>query len=247
MTADGINRHWDLVITSARQASRQMALDEVLARAVWRGLRPPTLRLYRWHREAVTIGRHQHPAARQKVGAVRRMTGGRAIHHGDEMTLSLALPAGHPLIRPTIRATYLNICQPLHLALSRLGLGDTPPHDTTGTVKNHRDTFACFDQPAFGEAMHGHHKLMGLAQWLGPDGLLAQGSIPLGPPKGTINQQPLGIRDLNRQVTWETVATALIAAVSECFQVTLSHSPLSQAESRRASQLAHGRYRPLAG
>jgi len=245
MTNNGANEPWDVVITSARQASRQMAIDEVLANAVWQGRRPPTLRLYHWHHPGVTIGRHQHPAAPLSQGAVRRITGGHAIYHGDELTLSLALPAGHPLIRPTIQATYLNVSQPLHLALTRLGLTPNTTKATDTENGARQGVFACFDQPGFGEAMHGDHKLMGLAQRLCPDGLLAQASIPLGAPKGTRKPQPKGVCDLNPHITWESLAAALITAVGDCFRVTLSPSRLSRAESCRASQLAHTRYAPL--
>src|SRR6188768_1525357 len=70
-----------------------MAVDEaLLALAAL-----PTLRLYRWWPHAVSLGWFQRAEdfADLPPGTpiVRRLTGGGAIHHGDELTFSLAIDA----------------------------------------------------------------------------------------------------------------------------------------------------------
>ncbi|MBA4684518.1 MAG: lipoate--protein ligase family protein [Planctomycetes bacterium] len=94
-----------------------MALDEVLLESEgwW-------LRLTRWDRPCVTLGRFQswpqnssdesfpkiHPfsvqpvsvqpvSATQSLPAVRRVTGGGSIHHGEDLTIAIAGPCPSPL------------------------------------------------------------------------------------------------------------------------------------------------------
>lgn len=81
-----------------------MALDEaLLMRAVAEGL--GTLRFYQWSEQTLSLGyfqgydeRRRHPASND-CAVVRRQTGGGAILHDRELTYSLTLPAGHPLVR----------------------------------------------------------------------------------------------------------------------------------------------------
>ncbi|WP_339951242.1 biotin/lipoate A/B protein ligase family protein [uncultured Albimonas sp.] len=81
----------------------QMALDEVLAREVGAGRRPPTLRFWGWERPAIIIGNFQslsnevdlQEAERLGVEVVRRATGGGAmfVEPGTAITYSLYAPA----------------------------------------------------------------------------------------------------------------------------------------------------------
>jgi len=225
-------------------AAGQMALDHALAEAVWAGRRPPTARLYRWQTPALTIGRHQHPET-LPCPAVRRYTGGRAVYHENELTLSLAVPAGHPLIRPTVTATYRAVAVPLFLALERLGLSPAPGPDTPG-----RDRFACFAAPSRGEAMVGSHKVAAIAQRLERQGLLVQASIPLAPPStlpGAADSGILGLSGLLPGVTWQTLADAVCAALHDQLGARWVDAAPSAGERERASRLAATRYRPETG
>ena len=232
---------WHLVQHHARHAARQMAVDHALAESVWCGRRPPTLRLYRWTKPGTTIGRHQRLDDFQTDEAIRRLTGGRAIHHRDELTFSLALPSGHHLISPTIRATYHTIAHPIHDALIELGLEVTTPESPARDAN--ADRFACFDSPSYGEAMLGPNKLMGLAQWIGPQGLLAQGSLPLEAP---IAGQK-GLRDLLPGLTWQTLAAAITGTIAKRFGVHFTSSGLTRSESQRATVLTRDHYHPEHG
>jgi lipoate-protein ligase A len=93
---------WRLIPEVGRSPAVNVALDEVLTDRVGAGLRPPTLRFWRWTDPAVIIGRTQSvmnevdlDAARvMGVQVVRRMTGGGAMFlqpHGA-VTYSLYLP-----------------------------------------------------------------------------------------------------------------------------------------------------------
>src|SRR5947207_1884534 len=75
-----------------------MAADEAMLDAVAAGA-SPVLRLYRWVRPAVSLGRFQPDddvdaaaCARHGVDVVRRPTGGRGLLHGADLTYAVAMP-----------------------------------------------------------------------------------------------------------------------------------------------------------
>ncbi len=159
-----------------------MAVDEALARRRLEG--EGTLRIYRWARPSLSLGRNQRargtydPMAFQSLGAdvVRRPTGGREVLHDRELTYTLVLPLWTP---GGLRGVYQMVNQALVQALRSLGVtattaagrGRTPPPDAG----------ACFRVPAAGEVEVEGRKLAGSAQVRMGDTLLQHGSLLLGP------------------------------------------------------------------
>jgi lipoyl(octanoyl) transferase len=245
--ARGAGAAWGLVRTWARDAPGQMALDHALAESVWAGRRPPTLRLYGWHAPAVTIGRLQRSGGPLPWPGtwpiIRRWTGGRAVYHQDELTLSLSLPAGHPWIARTVPATYHNVAAPLLAALAALGLrvDDGPTPDMAA------DRFACFASPTPLEAGVGGRKVMALAQRIAPAGLLAQASLPLGPPAafGAAARATVGLRSLLPGLTFEALAEAVESAYTAALGAPPEDAPPTGPERDRAADLAVAAYAPL--
>jgi lipoate-protein ligase A len=94
---------FELLDTGLQHPPMQMALDEVIARQVGEGLRPPTLRVWEWASNAVIIGSFQslsnevdlEAAARHDATVVRRISGGGAmfVEPGNTITYSLYVPA----------------------------------------------------------------------------------------------------------------------------------------------------------
>ncbi|MBM9466977.1 lipoate--protein ligase family protein [Nakamurella leprariae] len=93
---------FQLIRTGPQHPAMQMALDEVIARQVGDGLRPPNLRIWEWASNAVIIGSFQSlsnevdlvAAARHDVTVVRRISGGGAmfVEPGNTITYSLVVP-----------------------------------------------------------------------------------------------------------------------------------------------------------
>jgi lipoate-protein ligase A len=85
-------------------AATNMAVDEALLELA----AEPTLRLYGWRPHAVSLGWFQRFADFADVPSgtpiVRRLTGGGAIWHGDELTFALALDAA--LLPRDVAASY---------------------------------------------------------------------------------------------------------------------------------------------
>jgi len=80
-----------------------MALDEALLLSCQKGDSPPILRLYLWNPPAVSIGYSQsvektvdsEKCRDYHVNVVRRITGGRAVLHEDEITYSVCASSEH--------------------------------------------------------------------------------------------------------------------------------------------------------
>lgn len=96
------DHRFELLTSGPQHPPMQMALDEILARQVGAGLRPPTLRVWEWASNAVIIGSFQSlsnevdlaAAARHDATVVRRLSGGGAmfVEPGNTITYSLYVP-----------------------------------------------------------------------------------------------------------------------------------------------------------
>lgn len=151
----------------------QMALDEVLLRAVGR----PTLRIYLWLAPCVTFGYFQSlDAVRQSypgVPLIRRWTGGGMVEHGKDLTFSLMIPKGEPAASMAPATFYRELHCRLAGWLSRsvsseirlAGEGDI----VTGPQ--------CFKAPAGDDLLMSGQKILGGAQRRSAGALLYQGSL----------------------------------------------------------------------
>lgn len=152
-------------------AALNMALDEALLEMV----ADPVIRVYRWKSPSVTIGYFGRLAEASEKWPTReiarRWTGGGIVLHGEDITFSLIVPAGHPFAkeRPaeTYRAIHECVAQWLRSAGMAAGLAGELPK-----VSNE-----CFASPVQHDVMAGDQKVSGGAQRRSKGGMLHQGSI----------------------------------------------------------------------
>ena len=119
-----------LLETGPGRAFHNMGLDEAILGSVAARLSPPTLRLYGWNPEAISLGYFQgihdevdvEACARAGVDLVRRITGGGAVFHAAEVTYSIVIPEGHPLAPGSILESYRLICAGIVEGMKRLGV-----------------------------------------------------------------------------------------------------------------------------
>jgi lipoate-protein ligase A len=106
-----------------------MGLDQALAEEVaLTGV--PVLRLYAWRPASVSVGYFQkveeeinlESTKKMGVDVVRRITGGGAVFHDDELTYSFILPIESDFVRKTILESYEDLSKGIILALKSLGL-----------------------------------------------------------------------------------------------------------------------------
>ena len=244
-----------------------MAVDEAILEGAELGEVPPTLRLYAWDPPCLSLGRAQpftdvDTARLQAHGwdVVRRMTGGRAILHTDELTYSVTGPADEPRLAGTVLESYNRLAGALLAAVQDLSL---PVEMKEGKAESDREPNpVCFEVPSTYEITVGGKKLIGSAQARRKDGVLQHGSLPLTGDLTRICQalifpddsarelamQRLLARSttvesvLEREVAWEGAAQAFIRAFEAQLGLKLEAGELSEFELARAEELIREKY-----
>jgi lipoate-protein ligase A len=177
-----------------------MAWDHTLALEL-----PPgrgVVRLYRWVRPTLSLGRHEpargviDPArvAEGGVDLVRRPTGGRTVLHHEELTYAVVAP-----LRALggAREGYARINRGLAEGLAALGL---PVALAEAGRPVPPDAGACFREPAEGEVVAAGRKLVGSAQLrVGPN-LLQHGSILMEDGQARIDEFRVGLSPATESV-----------------------------------------------
>jgi lipoyl(octanoyl) transferase len=171
---------WRLVIDDApADGAWNMALDRAIQLARQAGEVPPTLRLYRWKRPTVTLGRFQdvvgidHAACvRGGIDIVRRFTGGRGVLHDDELTYSVCAGVDDGIPRSTSES-YGLLCSALAETYRILGV------DAQLTLRPRGDSSssACYLHSTRADLSLGLAKLSGSAQVWTADTVLQHGSF----------------------------------------------------------------------
>jgi len=119
---------WRLLAIKEDRGAMQMAIDEAILIARYKGHVPNTLRFYTWKPAAVTIGYFQSlalevdvlNAENHGIEIVRRYTGGGAVFHDMEITYSLVMPESEA--PGSIAESYKAICKGVVLGLRSLGI-----------------------------------------------------------------------------------------------------------------------------
>ena len=270
---------WRLILTPAQRGtpgSWNMAIDEAILEHVEKGLFLPTLRLYAWHPACLSLG-HNQPIADVDTGrlraqgwdVVRRLTGGRAILHTDELTYSVTGPAAEPVLAGGVLESYNRLAQALLLAVKNLGLpvemnsghdsGEAP--SSGGRLTNNVNPI-CFEVPSTYEITVAGRKLIGSAQARRKEGMLQHGSLPL---VGDLTRicQALAFENesareqaagrlltrattvesaLGRSLTWDEAAESFVHAFEVQLGICLERGELSESELRRAEELVMEKY-----
>jgi len=184
-----------------------MALDEALLISCHQGKSPPVLRLYQWEPSGVSIGYFQKinqavdvdKCKQANIGVVRRLTGGRAVLHLEDLTYSVCASEDFfDQLGASVAQTYQKICFAFLEAFGLLNLNaewvkvsksfsDTPLADekNNGWLYSH----PCFSSGSRYEIEIQGKKILGSAQRRflatlsgqkgGKESFLQHGSLPL--------------------------------------------------------------------
>ncbi len=264
---------WRLVIDeSPRSGAANMAIDQAIAEACVAGESLPTLRFYRWHPPAVSLGRHQsvgdvnlEAITARGYELVRRPTGGRAILHTDELTYSVAGAESEPRLSGGVMDAYLRLSNALLAGLEMLQV--VAVDKAAGTVRAGPNvSAACFEVPSAYEITAGGRKLLGSAQSRRAGYVLQHGTLPL---VGDITRlidvlhlaedestalrqelsaragtlaQALGVGDDSPAVQFDAVWPALCKGFEQILSLRFKQSTLTAGEMRRAAELIRQQY-----
>lgn len=238
---------WRLLVDGPVQGATNMALDRAVQRAVESGQSPPTLRLYRWARPTVTLGRFQEPdgvdlayCAAEGIDVVRRFTGGRGVLHDDELTYSVVAGVDDGIPRG-VAASYRHLSAALAAAYGLLGVDasitrrDSAPNSSS----------ACYLATSRADLSAGDSKLAGSAQvWLGGT-VMQHGSFTMSRDQdrearvfrlsaaevAALEEHTLTITQaLGHRPDLNEVESAIIAAFSQTLDIVLAVGRLSEEE-----------------
>jgi lipoate-protein ligase A len=171
---------WRLIVEDAAEGGAwHMSLDRAIQLERAEGRSPATLRLYRWLRPTVSLGRFQKPESvdmdvchSEGIEVVRRFTGGRGVLHDDELTYAViagiedGVPAG-------TMASYRLLCGAVVNAYQRVGIDAS----LTPRPRGQRASGACYLHATHSDVSVGGRKLSGSAQVWHRDVVLQHGSF----------------------------------------------------------------------
>ena len=246
-----------------------MAVDESILEHTHRGATMPTLRLYAWNPPCVSLGHSQsfddvdvERLTSHGWDVVRRLTGGRAILHTDELTYSVTGGADEPVLSGGVLESYNRLAQALMFAVRELGL----PVEMTEHASSVTDSSAmnpvCFEAPSAYEITSTSKKLIGSAQARRKAGVLQHGSLPL---TGDLTRicQALAFENesarehaahrlllraatvesiLGKVIDWEAAAQSFVHGFESQLGLHFERGELSASESARANQLVEEKY-----
>lgn len=161
-----------------------MARDQAMLQAAERGVRES--RVYAWEGPWVSLGRFQKPEQTLidpgMMRWVMRPTGGKAVLHGHDITVALALPLGASLYGRRVKAVYHVMVQPIVVALRSCGVSASLGEGSGDrVVSGSADCFASSAPVDVVEAATGT-KLCGCALRITRSAALLQASIPYRRP-----------------------------------------------------------------
>lgn len=262
-----MHRFYRFLNTGILDAALNMAIDEAVLNHHLKGEVPPTLRVFRWSQNSISLGRFQNVereiatdvCEQLAVALVRRPTGGRAVYHRDEFTYSLVISKDYGVPSGVV-AAYAYLARGLQAALEILGVHTELSEEHVS--KN--PSAACFASSTQADLTSRGFKLIGSAQVWKDDALLQQGSLPLDDQAAEFfsmlsysdeatRQQALALyrqkttplHTFASDVSWDDVATAFRSGFSSALEAEFVPGELSSSEWELAHQLVEEKYSKL--
>lgn len=249
---------WRLIQSGHLDGYTNMAIDEAMFNLrIAKGVSddtPPTLRLYGWSPPAISIGYFQEIEGiklEKKIDIVRRLTGGRAILHDQELTFCLVVSLNDSIILEDVSASYNIICRAIIEGLQGLGIDAQIRGDGTSvgsqlgkeknrTVSRKIEPFFCFDHPSKYDIIYKGKKLVGSAQRRKKGVVLHHGSILLD------SQNLEGSTSINsilgRKISFEELSQNIIHGFEKELLIKLITGSLTEDELKLSQELVIAKY-----
>jgi lipoate-protein ligase A len=220
-------RAFRFIDSGVHDGTTNMAMDEAVFNGLEDDVSTPVVRVYRWKPPTISIGYFQsaadidfHKCRRDGIAVVRRMTGGRAVLHDEELTYSILFSDKdfQPFRKKEI---FVFIARCLVDSLKFLGIDSQVVEKTRGDLRSAN----CFASPAqFEIESLERGKLIGSAQVIKDGVVLQHGAIPLTGSYRSISQYltcdssfEKSISSLNQAAPGSVSASSLLDALRRGF------------------------------
>ncbi len=240
--------------TGTGSSSTNMAMDEAVMIGLRNGTSTPILRIYKWNPPTITIGYFQKisdidldECQNDSIGVVRRLTGGRAVLHHEELTYSI-LFSEEDFTPFRKKDLFIFIAQCLVSSLQCLGIQSKIAEKSRGNLHSAN----CFASPAqFEVESLKRGKLIGSAQVIKDGIVLQHGAIPLTGSYSKITNYLTADAKSSKSVSSlaEVSGTRvdeeeLLFALKTGFgkHITLVDGELSEKELQKTVELAENKY-----
>ena len=227
-----------VIDTDYNDAFFNMAVDEILLEND-----EPVLRFYRWKPAALSLGYNQKfsdidadSCKKQGIDIVRRITGGKAVLHDDELTYSFII--NESKMPKGIVESYKIISCAIVKALDKLGIKAEMKEEVEKA-----GSAVCFNDPSYYEITVDGKKAVGSAQKRMNGKLLQHGSLLLGfdaDKLGSLFKDDVvkeRITALN--LDYEELKLALTDSFADNFNEGVTFNELSEDELDKAKELAN--------
>ncbi len=259
---------WRFIDTGINDGFLNMAIDEAILNARLRGVVPSTLRVYRWSPPALSLGYFQKReteldikrCSELGIDIVRRLTGGYAVLHDDELTYSVVTSDKYGFPNKSLPESYRLLNSGLIAAYGMLGL------DVCLTVDEERpSSAACFSSAGLADLTFQGRKIAGSAQYRTGNALLQHGSLPISLDTqllfSMLKFPSTDIRDraqahyskkattlsemLGNKIGWQDLKEALFKGFQIGLGIELYEDTLTPEEFELSRRLAEEKYKAL--
>ena len=250
--------HWRIISSGSHASFSNMAIDETLFIGRKNNSSPPTLRIYRWKKKTISLGYSQDPlkilnlknCKKDDILFVRRITGGEAIFHSDELTYSISCRITDLDFPKSVRETYRTLTSFVIEFYKMLGL--KAEFSLRKKVPDDVSDF-CFRGREYYDIMVNGKKIGGHAQKRTKDIIFQHGVIPIALDENIqdyFNEKlkPIGdftvsISDLlDKKPDINVLENVLISAFKKTFNITASKESLNEHELKFSRELEEKKY-----
>ena len=252
---------WSLIKSGKSNPYYNMALDELLLNH-YEINKEPALRIYGWDPATISLGLNQdveqtlylERCLDNAVPFVRRITGGSAIFHDDEITYSIVCSEDDIHNKGGIKESYKILCSFIINSYKKLGLNAYfSIDDPASASKRGKGTF-CFSSWEEYDIVVNGKKIGGNAQKRKKKIILQHGSVPLtldfkkvlhyikDVPKDVVERSTSLHELTGRYVSFEEMEEIMTESFEETFSIPLQKKEISKKEEKIIQNIMDAKY-----
>lgn len=236
---------WRLIKTHNFDGYMNMAINEALTVSCRGGNSPPVLRFYTWPSPFISIGYFQRTdwikreGLHRKFKVVRRITGGKGVFHGNDLSYGVILPGKRDLSSKIYHTIFLAFMKGFNM----LGINADPYRKKERKDKLYVHNESCFSTILGDEISVDGKKLMGSARKRWKDIFFQEGSILVTPSACVDRSTSVAVEDiLGKGINIDHIISALASGFEKIFNISIKEDMLTGDEIELARKLASAKY-----